>query len=56
MARNKSIRARTARASQRQHIEQQRRRLLGADAIVICVQRALDSRQAPPDESALATR
>ena len=34
---------------QRQHIEAQRRRLLGADAVIICVQRALDSRQCPPD-------
>jgi hypothetical protein len=33
-----------------EHIERQRRRLLGADAVVVCVQRALDSRQAPPDE------
>jgi hypothetical protein len=34
----------------REHLEHQRRKLLGADAVVICVQRALDSRQSPPDE------
>jgi hypothetical protein len=28
-----------------QHVEAQRRRLLGADAVIICVQRAMDSRQ-----------
>lgn len=37
-------------ASIGEHIETQRRRLLGADAIIICVQRAIDSQQAPPDE------
>ncbi len=31
-------------------IETLRRRLLGADAIVICCQRALDSQSGPPDE------
>lgn len=31
-------------------IEAQRRRLLNADAVVICIQRALDSRLGPPDE------
>jgi hypothetical protein len=49
MARNKSTRPPSTRASVKQQIEHQRRRLLGADAIVICVQRALDSRQSPPD-------
>jgi hypothetical protein len=33
-----------------EHVEQQRRRLLQADAVIICVQRAIDSLQAPPDE------
>lgn len=28
-----------------QHVEAQRRRLLGADAVIICVQRAMDSRR-----------
>jgi hypothetical protein len=56
MATRKHTRARRARSSLRprpsvqQHIEQQRRRLLGADAVIVCVQRAIDSRQAPPDE------
>jgi hypothetical protein len=31
-------------------IEQQRRKLLGADAVIICIQRGIDSMQAPPDE------
>lgn len=34
----------------RQHVEAQRRRLLGADAIVVCVQHALDSQLGAPDE------
>lgn len=50
MDRSKSKRARSARVSQRKHIEAQRRRLLGADAIVICVRAALDSRLDAPDE------
>lgn len=50
MPKRKSNRPPTVRASVREEIQTQRRRLLGADAIVICVQRALDSRQAPPDE------
>lgn len=50
MAAKKSIRPPSARASVQQHIEQQRRRLLGADAIVICVRAALDSRLDTPDE------
>ena len=31
-------------------IETQRRRLLGADAVIICCQRALDSQSGAPDE------
>jgi hypothetical protein len=31
-------------------IDQQRRRLLQADAVIICAQRAIDSQQAPPNE------
>ena len=31
-------------------IEAQRRRLLGADAVIICCQRALDSQSGAPDE------
>lgn len=50
MARKKSTRPHRMRASIQQHVEAQRRRLLGADAVIVCVQRAMDSRQAPPDE------
>jgi hypothetical protein len=50
MARKQSTRPRRLRASIQQHLEEQRRRLLGADAVVICVQRALDSQSGPPDE------
>jgi hypothetical protein len=38
------------RASIQQHLEEQRRRLLGADAVVICLQRAMDSHTGRPDE------
>lgn len=50
MARKKSTRPTRAQASIQQHVEAQRRRLLGADAVIICVQRAMDSRQGSPDE------
>lgn len=50
MARKQSTRLRRMRASIQQHVEEQRRRLLGADAVVICVQRALDSQSGRPDE------
>lgn len=50
MARKKSARPRRVRASIQQHLEEQRRRLLGADAVVICVQRAIDSQSGRPDE------
>lgn len=50
MARKKSTRPRCARASIQQHVEAQRRRLLGADAVIICCQRALDSQSGSPDE------
>lgn len=50
MARKQSTCPRRMRASIQQHLEQQRRRLLGADAVVICVQRALDSQSGRPDE------
>lgn len=33
-----------------EHIDEQRRRLLRADAVIICIQRGIDSMQAPPDE------
>lgn len=38
------------RVSIHQHLEEQRPRLLGADAVVICVQRAMDSLSGRPDE------
>lgn len=50
MARKKSNRAPSARASIRQEIEAQRRHLFAADAIVICVQHALDSHLVALDE------
>ena len=50
MARKQSTRPRRMRASIQQHLEEQRRRLLGADAVVICVQRAMDSQSGRPDE------
>jgi hypothetical protein len=50
MARKQSTRPRRMRASIQQHLEEQRRRLLGADAVIICVQRALDSQSGRPDE------
>jgi hypothetical protein len=37
-------------ASTQQRLEEQRRRLLGADAVVICLQRAMDSQTGRPDE------
>lgn len=37
-----------------EHIEEQRRRLLRADAIIICVQRARDSLLGAPDEIRMA--
>ena len=39
-----------AKRSIAEHVEQRRRRLLGADAVIICAQRALDSLRDPPDE------
>lgn len=50
MSRAKAKRPARKAAQLREHIETQRRRLLSADAVVICIQRSLDSRQAPPDE------
>lgn len=50
MARKQSTRPRRVRASIQQHVEAQRRRLLGADAVIICCQRVLDSQSGPPDE------
>lgn len=50
MARKQSTRARRVQASLQQHVEVQRRRLLGADAVIICIQRAMDSRLGAPDE------
>lgn len=50
MPKTKSTRPPSARAFVQQQVETQRRRLLGADAVIICVQRAIDSRQCPPDE------
>lgn len=50
MARKQSTRPRRMRALIHQHLEEQRRRLLGADAVVICVQSAMDSQSGRPDE------
>lgn len=50
MAKKQSKRPRSARASVGNQITEQRRRLLGADAIVVCVRAALDSRLDAPDE------
>lgn len=50
MARKQSTRPRRMPASIQQHLEEQHRRLLGADAVVICVQRAMDSQSGRPDE------
>jgi hypothetical protein len=50
MARKQSKRVRRMRVSIHQHLEEQRRRLLGADAVVVCVQRAMDSQSGRPDE------
>jgi hypothetical protein len=50
MAAKKNTRPRSASASVRQQIETQRQRLLGADAIVVCVRAALESQLDAPDE------
>lgn len=50
MAKKQSGRPRSMQASIQQHLEEQRRRLLGADAVVICLQRAMDSQTGRPDE------
>jgi hypothetical protein len=50
MARKQSTRRRRMRASIQQHLKEQRRLLLGADAVVICLQRAMDSHSGRPDE------
>jgi hypothetical protein len=50
MARKQAARRRRMRASIQQQLEEQRHRLLGADAVVICLQRAMDSLSGRPDE------
>lgn len=50
MTRKQSTRPRRMQASIQQLLEEQRRRLLGADAVVICLQRAIDSHTGRPDE------
>lgn len=50
MAKKQSTRPRRMQGSIQQHLEEQRRRLLGADSVVICLQRAMDSQTGRPDE------